>query len=251
MNWTCEDIVSSDAEIHCRYYFDDCECRLMFAPSYDMKSGKVAMTFSGSGNTPLSANIDSEPADDFRRKFLSEGNMIIVPFCGGRTWGNEESTTLAFKVLEHLSTDVGIAIPKRIPVFGFSMGGLTALMFAVRHPERVSKVADFFGAIDLDDMAKRHDGYRSLINNLYPDEDAKTAGTPLSHGKILAQFPVKIYHGDKDNIVPLDYSIRLEKILKDNDGSVELIVVHGIGHDNAILKHVGDDLIEFLTNIQR
>ena len=147
-----------------------------------------------------------------------------------------------------MSAEAGIVIPKRIPVFGFSMGGLTSLMFAVRHPERVSKVADIFGGIDLNDMAKRHAAYREVINNLYPDEAAKTAGSPLSHGRELAKFPVKIYHGATDGIVPPDCSVRLEKTLKDNGGNVELVIVPGIGHDNAILREIGDDLIEFLEN---
>ena len=125
---------------------------------------------------------------------------------------------------------------------------LAALMFAVRHPERVLRIADIYGAVDVDGMAKRRKRYGDFINALYPDETAKKDATPLSHGKALASFPVKIYHGDQDATVPLSYSRRMEACLKENGGDVQLVVVPGIGHSNSILKIIGDDLIEFLTS---
>ena len=241
-----ENLVENEFEVNRRYFFNDCECRVIFAPDYDPKSGKVALTFSGRGNTPVFANVDSPDAVDFRRKVLAEGYMIIIPFCGGNSWGSVDATTTALKSLEHLEKDAGFAIPQKMPVFGYSMGGLAALMFAVRHPERVSKVVDFFGAIDLADMAKRNAAFAPVINGLYPDEAALQAASPLNYGKILAQFPIRIYHGDKDQGVPMSYSTRLEAVLKENGGKVDLVVVPGIGHENAIMKYTAESFLEFL-----
>ena len=238
--------MENEFEVNRRYFFNDCECRVIFAPNYDPKSGKVALTFSGRGNTPVFANVDSPDAVDFRRKVLAEGYMIIIPFCGGNSWGSVDATTTAVRALEHLEKDAGFAIPEKMPVFGYSMGGLAALMFAVRHPERVSKIVDFFGAIDLADMAKRNAAFAPVINGLYPDEAALQAASPLNYGKTLAQFPIRIYHGDKDQGVPMSYSTRLEAVLKENGGKVDLVVIPGIGHDNAIMKHMADDFVNFL-----
>ena len=160
----------------------------------------------------------------------------------------KEATTTALVCLERLKDEAGFAIPPRFPVFGFSMGGHAALMFAVRHPERVSKVADFFGAIDLADMAKRAGWMAAAINGLYPDAEALEKASPLSHGKTLAQFPVKIYHGQKDQLVPLSDSTRLEACLKENGGDVDLVVVPEVGHENAIMKYTADDLLKFLED---
>jgi predicted esterase len=245
-SFNTETLEQNEFELHRRYFFDDCECRIYAAPNYDPKSGKVALTFSGRGNTPLLANVDAPEALEFRRKLLSEGYMIIIPFCGGNSWGNADATTKALKSLEHLKNEAGFAIPQKMPVFGYSMGGLAALMFAVRHPERVSKIVDFFGAIDLADMAKRNAAFAPVINSLYPDEAALQAASPLNYGKILAQFPIRIYHGDKDQGVPMSYSTRLETLLKENGGKVDLVVVPEVGHENAIMKHMADDFIDFL-----
>ncbi len=243
-----EDISVKDWEVHRRYYFSDCECRVMHSPAYDMRSGRVVLFFGGRGSTCLKTNIDAADAEGFRRKLLSRGYMLVVPFCGGNSWGSKEATDLASKVLGHLADEAGIAIPQKMPVFGSSMGGLAALMFAVRHPERVLRIADIYGAVDVAGMATRRKVYSDFINALYPDETAKKDATPLSHGKALASFPVKIYHGDKDATVPLSYSRRMEACLKENGGDVQLVVVPGIGHSNGIFKIIGEDLIEFLTS---
>jgi predicted esterase len=110
----------------------------------------------------------------------------------------------------------------------------------------VLKVADFFGAIDVADMAKRIEGYTALIHEQYPDEAALKAATPLSYGKILAQFPIRIYHGAKDQLVPMSYSTRLETLLKENGGKVDLVVVPEVGHENAIMKYTAEDFLKFL-----
>ncbi|MCR5382647.1 MAG: hypothetical protein K6G44_16800 [Lentisphaeria bacterium] len=46
--------------------------------------------------------------------------------------------------------------------------------------------------------------------------------------------------------VPLSYSARLEAVLKENGGQVDLVVVPGIGHENAIMKHTAESFLEFL-----
>ncbi|MBR6059901.1 MAG: hypothetical protein IKP58_17170 [Victivallales bacterium] len=119
-------------------------------------------------------------------------------------------------------------------------------MFAVRYPERVLKILGIFGAIDVADMANRNAAFKPVIDGLYPNDEVKTAISPLNHGKAFVQFHVRIYHGDKDEAVPLSYSMKMEVCLKKNGGKVELVIVSGMGHDNAIFKNISDDLIEFL-----
>ena len=68
----------------------------------------------------------------------------------------------------------------------------------------------------------------------------------MNYGKTLAQFPIRIYHGDKDQGVPMSYSTRLEAVLKENGGKVDLVVVPGIGHENAIMKYTAESFLEFL-----
>ena len=64
--------------------------------------------------------------------------------------------------------------------------------------------------------------------------------------RVCMQFPIRIHHGDKDQTVPLSYSARLEAVLKENGGQVDLVVVPGIGHENAIMKYTAESFLEFL-----
>ena len=226
-----------------RFFFKDCECRVLSSPDFDLKSGKVALTFGGSGSTPTGSNVDDVPALDFRKKLLEKGYAVLIPFCGGASWGCVEASATAVRALEHLEHDAGLAIPRRIPVFGFSMGGLDALMFAARHPERVSKLADIFGAIGLADLVQHY----PVINKLYPTKEAMEKSDPLNYLSTLAQFPIRIYHGAQDQLIPLAWSRNLEERLKKHDANVQLIIVPNIGHTTAILQMMGNDLIEFIT----
>ena len=226
-----------------RYFFKDCECRVLSSPDFDLKSGKVALTFGGRGETATSSNVDDASALDFRKKLFAKGYAVLIPFCGSDSWGSEEASATALQALQHLEHDAGLVIPPRIPVFGFSMGGLHSLMFAARHPERISKVADIFGAIKLADLTQRY----PLINQLYPNAEAMKKSNPLNYLPTLAQIPVRIYHGDQDQLVPIAWSIDLEKRLREHGANVQLVVVPNVGHSNAILQPIGDDLIDFLT----
>ncbi len=235
---------AAQTEVCRQVVFDGGEYRVISAANFDPKSGKVALTFGGAGNSHIYSNVDDPSAADFRRKLFAKGYAIIIPFLGGDSWGREAASEGALRDLEHLEKVEGYTVPPRIPVFGFSMGGLDVLMFAARHPERVSKVAEFFGAIDLEDFSKR--GF-PVIRKLYPDEEMMKKSNPFNHISTLAQFPIRIYHGDKDPLVPMSYSTRLESALKEQGANVQLIVVPNVVHTSAILIPTADDLVQFLT----
>ena len=237
---------TDDVELRRRYIFKDCDMMVLAAPGYDTASGRVAIAFGGSGHTPTATNMVSKDADAFRRKCMDAGMMVVLPYCGGNSWGSPESSAIAFRALEHLSKDLGVTVPERVPAFGFSMGGLAALNFARRYPERVSRVGDIFGAIDLEGMARSNKNYDRHIRRLYPNEAALYEATPFFHTAVLAQKPIAIYHGTADTIVPLEYSERLKKALEEAGGEVTLVTVEGMGHRNLILESIGDELLEFL-----
>ena len=131
---------------------------------------------------------------------------------------------------------------ERFSLLGFSMGGLGALMFAARHPEKSARVADVFGITDLD---------RFLQEGFYPEELSKIpqperqARSPRRLAERYAGIPVLIVHGTEDKIVDISHSETLYAALSAQNSPCRLLKVPGYGHTNEALKVLGPELSAF------
>lgn len=244
-NCKIEKIETSPDVEHIRVFFNDVDAQLIADFGFSPLSGKALLLFCGRGNTPTNCDVMLKETIHFGKRLLKEGYLIVVPNCGSDSWGSPDATTIALKVLESLPC-MGIRIPERLPVLGFSMGGLAALMFAVRHPDRIARIADVFGAVDLADIARRIESYTDNLTTRYPSPEIMAAATPLNYGKLLAQFPIAIYHGEDDELILPEYSRCMAQCLQENGGEVTFTMVPHYGHDNAILNAIADDLLKFI-----
>jgi len=109
---------------------------------------------------------------------------------------------------------------------------------------RVQAVCDWFGPTDFTVM--RTAGSRSPVTMLLggpPDEKADLArqASPVRHVS-KDDPPFLIVHGDKDRLVPLSQSVRLDEALRKAGVESELHVVKGAGHgrfrDPAVAEKV-------------
>jgi pimeloyl-ACP methyl ester carboxylesterase len=143
---------------------------------------------------------------------------------------------------------------ERFHVAGFSMGAMTALTYATRHPERLlsaviagispereprSRVAARLmdpDRIDREEPAwaaqldKRHTpaigpgGWRALLRRIHTDVGVQDLLTPEQLRE--ARLPILLAVGDRDVFVPLDQAVRLHRQLPDS----RLLVVPDSGH---------------------
>jgi pimeloyl-ACP methyl ester carboxylesterase len=141
-------------------------------------------------------------------------------------------------------------------LFGYSMGGMTALTFAVRFPGRIrTLVALSIGTereprlsvgrrlmdperIARDDpgwarwLAARHDpvqgrgGWRRVCDAVVADIAAQPLLTPAELRRIHA--PTLVAAGDRDPFVPVDQARALAHQVQDG----QLLVLPGVGHDS-------------------
>ncbi|WP_152446622.1 S9 family peptidase [Bacillus sp. THAF10] len=162
-------------------------------------------------------------------QFASEGFVVMAPFYRGNQGGegNEDfagddrtDAFSAFQLLkEHEKVRAG-----RIHVFGFSRGGVMALMTGIEFPETCSVVSwggvsDMFltyeERVDLRRMMKRVIGGTP---NKYPERYEWR--TPLFElDKLMA--PILLIHGVKDTNVSVEHSYRLERCAKEHGKEVE------------------------------
>lgn len=119
----------------------------------------------------------------------------------------------------------------------------------------VAAVVDLFGPADLRGLAdpRYQDAYEDVFGEAVLSEDSMWVYSPLAYVSGEAP-PFLIMHGDADGTVLLSQSVDLHVALADAGVPVELIVVRGGGHSNALfaegaspsLGELTDILLEFL-----
>ena len=208
-----------------------------------LNSLHFVVVFSGRGGTGSRNNISGEGVNgEFRRKMLSAGFAFICAVCSPDAWGNPESTRTSLAALEYCRKQ-GVAIPEKIDLLGFSMGGLGVLMFAARHPEKVNRVIDVFGITDLEEFCKKGK-YRAKLS-LIPDAE-RLDRSPCAKVERYKNMEILIIHGDEDAIVDISFSQRFYELLKKHNIKSQFVVIPGMGHSNKILKKIDTLVLDFL-----
>jgi acetyl esterase/lipase len=150
--------------------------------------------------------------------------------------------------------------PKRFGVWGASAGGhLVALLGTsggVKELEgdgpnqgvssRVQAVCDWFGPVDLLKMGEQSGPHSQLRHDAPDSPESRLLGGPVQERKELARRanpstyidkddpPFLIFHGDHDDLVPVQQSRMLDKALKAAGVESTLVVVSGGGHGPGI-----------------
>ena len=139
--------------------------------------------------------------------------------------------------------------PNRVGVWGASAGGHLALLLGMapdhaawdadetEHAEvspSVQCVLDWFGPTDLDEYITLDPKPDNLVVKLLgkPDHDLAKSASPINYVTRKAA-PVFIMHGDKDPLVPIDQSRRLDAALHKAGADSTFITVPGAGHGGS------------------
>jgi len=147
--------------------------------------------------------------------------------------------------------------PERVILFGDSSGGHTAVLAGItgdglldngaygEYSCKVNCIVDFFGPTDI----ARMNGYPSMMDHVSPDSpegmflggvnvlenlDLAEKTTPMYYlSREKAVPPILILHGDRDELVPFNQSVRLYEKLRELGKEVEMYkllgATHGVG----------------------
>ncbi|MDQ0272267.1 alpha/beta hydrolase family protein [Cytobacillus purgationiresistens] len=160
-------------------------------------------------------------------QFASQGFIVFAPFYQGNQGGegNEdfagEDREDAFAAFRLLQTHARV---KKVHIFGFSRGGVMALLTAIHQPE-VASVVTWGGVSDMFLTYEERKDLRRMMKrviggtpNKYPERYEYR--TPLFELEKL-QANVLIIHGEKDHNVSVEHAHRLENRLKELNKNVE------------------------------
>ena len=142
--------------------------------------------------------------------------IFVGPQCpDGKYWGCYTESLLAF--LDYICEELPVD-KERIYLTGLSMGGTGTWMLAMAAPERFACIAPICGS-----------------------------GICWNAG-ILKDIPVMMYHGDCDDIVPIEESVTMLKGINKRGGNAELKICYSMGHNAWDVAYSGDELINWMLS---
>ncbi|WP_062109633.1 alpha/beta hydrolase family protein [Bacillus niameyensis] len=194
-------------------------------------------------------------------QFASEGFVVFAPFYRGN-WGGEGNEDFAgtdrhdafagFKILKSLSS----VNPERIHIFGFSRGGVMALLTGIEYPEAAS-VVTWGGVSDVALTYEEREDLRRMMkrviggspNTATEQYDARNPLTDL--GKLDA--PILIIHGEQDHNVSIEHAKKLEGKLSELGRKFDTWYFHDFTHyfPPATNRKVVKDLCQWMKKQKR
>lgn len=170
------------------------------------------------GNEPQNIKVHGIP------KYVDEGlpvrAVVLAPQVPdfNHVWNNLADE--AFELIEQIAEKYCVD-RDRISLSGISMGGYGTWELGMMHSDYFSALAPICGG----------------------GQSFKSA--------VLKDMPIRTFHGNKDDIVPISATYEMVDAIKAHGGRVEMTVVDGAGHNSWEYAYEQTDLIEWLVQQNR
>jgi dipeptidyl aminopeptidase/acylaminoacyl peptidase len=174
--------------------------------------------------------------------FAARGYAVIQPnYRGSDGYGDNFLGENAFKDWRKAMSDIGdasrylvdkgIADPGKLAIVGWSYGGYAALQEATLEPTRYKAVVAIAPVTDLGALKREAEGFTSvrLTKQFIGSGEHIKAGSPLQNAAQI-KAPVLLVHGDLDNNVRIEHSLKMANALKKAGTPVELLRYKQLEH---------------------
>ncbi|OGU76747.1 MAG: phospholipase [Ignavibacteria bacterium RBG_16_34_14] len=143
--------------------------------------------------------------------------IVVSPQCPENQWWSiADLDVLLNEIVENYNVD-----PHRIYVTGLSMGGFGTWELAIKYPDRFAAIAPICGG-----------GNSHLVS-------------------VLKDLPVWVFHGAKDNVVPLSSAQEMVDVLEKAGGNVKFTIYPEAGHDSWTETYNNPELYEWFIKQKR
>jgi predicted peptidase len=181
-------------------------------------------------------------ADQIRLNRSRFPAVVVFPQAAtGKRWFEDDMEDLVVAELDRTMAEFG-GDPARVYVTGFSMGGTGAYRIAYRWPTRFAALVAVAGRVDTSDAATYSDRDKELDRRANPFVSAADPFAALAAR--IRHLPMRIFHGDADETVPVDQSRRLAAALQAAGAkNVRYDEYAGANHVAAAEKAYGDEAL--------
>ena len=135
-------------------------------------------------------------------------------------WNRPEYTMSLISLIKKVSSDYNVDI-NRVYGTGLSMGGLGILAIAIEEPKLFAAILPICGGADLNKIDR--------INGL----------------------PIWLFHGDRDDVIPVENSISIFQRIKHVNKDAFLTIYGGVYHDSWTQTYENFKIYDWLLNYRK
>lgn len=207
----------------------------------------VIVNLHGNGSQGADALLPTRRglADQIRANRSGFPVIVVFPQAEvGKRWLDGDMEELVIAELERTVSEFG-GDPARLYLTGFSMGATGAYRIAYRWPTRFAAIAAIAGRVDTSDAKTYADRDKEADRKANPFVAATDPFAALAAK--IKHIPIRVFHGDADETVPVEQSRRLVPALKAAGANVRYQEYPGATHGGGAEKAYAEaDLISWL-----
>lgn len=202
--------------------------RIYVPPGYEERPARPPVLFlhgaGERGNDSLAqTTVGIGPA--LRTRDTPYPAIVVFPQCPREShWSAGEARAIAMAALDEAAGELGFD-PARVALTGISMGAAGAWLLAWEQPERFVSLSPICGWVS---------GHTPSELQLFANR--------------VARIPTWIFHGEADNVVPVDESRALYEAMQAAGANVRYTELAGVGHNSWDPAYQGSELMDWMIN---
>jgi pimeloyl-ACP methyl ester carboxylesterase len=212
---------------------------LTFASPYAARGGGQAVVYVPPGHdlsTPSALLVGLHPWNGTMWSYVAYAQLLraartrdvllLMPTGLGNSLYTADAEREVLAAIDALAQAVRID-PRRVSLWGASMGGAGATTVGFHNPDRFAGVTSFFGDSRYDTT--------TYVRSILRDDAAAHAVNALDVVDNALHLPVWLIHGEDDRTSPIRQSEMLAQAMRDRGLSVQFDRVPHMGHQGALV----------------
>ena len=206
---------------------------VLFVPPHHDASAPAALLV---GVHPWNGSIWTYAAyAELLREAAARDVILLMPSGLGNSLYTASAEDEVLRSIDAVSRVLSVD-PRRVSLWGASMGGAGATTIGFHHPDRFALVASFFGDSKYD--------LSTYVHAILPNEAAAHLVNALDVVDNARNMAVWLVHGEEDRVSPISQSIVLARALAERGFVVRFDRVAHAGHEGALVARYLVELVD-------